>query len=179
MCARFRGTMRRSSPTRALPVARMRFSPLAVRGMSVVPVCRPLRDHSVSPWRMMKTRGVVMLMGCQGGLSAFFLWEYGSVCKEVVQATGREQSTYLSWRGGCNRRHSPWPMGGFGACLRALRTLAIALAWSCCARTWRTEMTICADADLTKRGAQCRSFSSGAERRRARSQCQSCTTWIR
>ena len=24
----------------------------------MVPVCRPLRDHSVSPWRIMKTRGV-------------------------------------------------------------------------------------------------------------------------
>jgi hypothetical protein len=57
MCARLLGTIKRSSPTRAFPVARMRFSPLAVRGMSVVPVWRPLRDHSVSPWRIMKTRG--------------------------------------------------------------------------------------------------------------------------
>jgi hypothetical protein len=30
---------------------------LGVRGMSVEPVWRPLRDHSVSPWRTMKTRG--------------------------------------------------------------------------------------------------------------------------
>lgn len=57
MCANFEGTINRSSPTSALPVARTRFSPFTVRGMSVVPVWRPLRDHSVSPWRMMKTRG--------------------------------------------------------------------------------------------------------------------------
>ena len=38
MCARFPGTISRSSPTRALPVARILFSPLAVRGSSVVPV---------------------------------------------------------------------------------------------------------------------------------------------
>lgn len=49
MWASLEGTMRRSSPTRAFPVARIRFSPLAVRGMSVLPVCLPLRDHSVSP----------------------------------------------------------------------------------------------------------------------------------
>ena len=32
MWASLEGTMRRSSPTRAFPVARIRFSPLAVRG---------------------------------------------------------------------------------------------------------------------------------------------------
>lgn len=48
-----------SSPTRALPVALMRFSPLAVSGRSVVPVWRPFRDHSVSPWRTMKQRGAI------------------------------------------------------------------------------------------------------------------------
>lgn len=58
--------MRRSSPTRAFPVARMRFSPLEVRGSSVVPVWRPLRDHSVSPWRTMKMRGVGMFMAEDG-----------------------------------------------------------------------------------------------------------------
>lgn len=57
MCARFPGTINRSSPTSALPVALIRFSPFAVRGISVLPVCRPLSDHSVSPWRIMKTRG--------------------------------------------------------------------------------------------------------------------------
>lgn len=57
ICARFPGTINRSSPTSALPVARIRFSPLAVSGMSVTPVWRPLSDHSVSPWRTMKTRG--------------------------------------------------------------------------------------------------------------------------
>lgn len=51
MCARFWGTINRSEPTRAFPVARMRRSPLAVSGMSEVPVWRPLRDHSVSPRR--------------------------------------------------------------------------------------------------------------------------------
>jgi hypothetical protein len=60
MCARFLGIISRSSPIRALPVALIRFSPLDVKGSSVVPVCRPLRDHSVSPWRITKTRGVVM-----------------------------------------------------------------------------------------------------------------------
>jgi hypothetical protein len=52
-----------SSPTNALPVARIRFSPFAVRGMSVEPVWRPFNDHSVSPWRMMKTLGSGMF-GC-------------------------------------------------------------------------------------------------------------------
>ena len=50
-----------SSPTSARPVARIRFSPFSVKGSSVVPVCRPLSDHSVSPWRMMKARGVVIV----------------------------------------------------------------------------------------------------------------------
>lgn len=63
MCANLLGTMSRSSPTRARPVARMRRSPLAVRGSSVEPVCRPFSDHSVSPWRTMKTRGVGMAVG--------------------------------------------------------------------------------------------------------------------
>lgn len=54
------GTINRSSPTSALPVALIRFSPLAVNGSSVEPVCRPFSDHSVSPWRMMNTRGVPM-----------------------------------------------------------------------------------------------------------------------
>lgn len=62
MCARFPGTISLSSPTRALPVARIRFSPFAVRGMSVLPVCLPLRDHSVSPCRTMKTRGSGMML---------------------------------------------------------------------------------------------------------------------
>lgn len=60
MWASFLGTINRSLPTRARPVALIRFSPFAVRGMSVEPVCRPLSDHSVSPWRMMKTLGVVI-----------------------------------------------------------------------------------------------------------------------
>lgn len=53
------GTMRRSLPTRARPVARTRFSPEGVRGMLVVEVCLPERDQVVSPWRIMKTRGVM------------------------------------------------------------------------------------------------------------------------
>jgi len=61
-CARFRGTISLSSPINARPVARIRFSPFAVRGSSVMPVCRPLRDHSVSPWRITKTRGVVIAL---------------------------------------------------------------------------------------------------------------------
>lgn len=58
MCATFLGTINLSCPTSALPVARTRCSPSSVSGMSVRDVCRPSRDHSVSPWRMMKTRGV-------------------------------------------------------------------------------------------------------------------------
>ena len=59
--------MSRSLPTSARPVARIRFSPFSVSGSSVVPVCRPLSDHSVSPWRMMKARGVVMWGSGRGG----------------------------------------------------------------------------------------------------------------
>lgn len=68
MCASFFGTISLSSPTRARPVARTRFSPLAVSGMSVCEVWRPSRDHSVSPWRMTKTRGVGAIL-----LPPFFL----------------------------------------------------------------------------------------------------------
>lgn len=60
MWAIFLGAMRRSGPTRAFPVALTRFSPLEVSGMSVKPVWRPSSDHSVSPWRIRKTRGVDM-----------------------------------------------------------------------------------------------------------------------
>lgn len=60
MCARFLGLINRLSPTIAWPVAWILFSPLAVNGSSVVPVCRPLRDHSVSPCRIMKTRGTAI-----------------------------------------------------------------------------------------------------------------------
>jgi hypothetical protein len=63
ICANFDGTINRSGPMSALPVARIRLAPLAVSGSSVVPVCRPSRDHSVSPWRMMKARGVVIAGG--------------------------------------------------------------------------------------------------------------------
>jgi hypothetical protein len=43
-------------------VARTRFSPLGVKGISVEPVCLPERDHSVSPCRTMKQRGVAIVM---------------------------------------------------------------------------------------------------------------------
>ena len=46
-----------SGPKSARPVVQIRRSPLAVRGMSVVPVWRPEMDQDVSPWRMMNTRG--------------------------------------------------------------------------------------------------------------------------
>ena len=62
MCARFRGTINLSSPIRALPVALIRFSPLAVNGSSVVPVCLPFNDHSVSPCLTTKTRGVAIAL---------------------------------------------------------------------------------------------------------------------
>ena len=61
MCLICFGTMSLSFPTSALPVARTRFSPAAVSGMSVEPVCLPESDHSVSPWRTMKQRGVLMV----------------------------------------------------------------------------------------------------------------------
>lgn len=57
----------------ARPVALTRFSPLAVRGISVEPVWRPSRDHSVSPWRTMKTRGVDI---CDFCYSMFFNLKY-------------------------------------------------------------------------------------------------------
>ena len=62
ICAKFLGTINLSSPMSALPVALMRFSPFAVRGNSDVPVCRPFRDHSVSPWRITNARGVVIVL---------------------------------------------------------------------------------------------------------------------
>ena len=61
MWASLEGTMSLSSPTSARPVARSLFSPFSVSGSSVVPVCRPFSDHSVSPWRIMKARGVVIV----------------------------------------------------------------------------------------------------------------------
>lgn len=61
ICARFPGLINLLSPTRACPVCLILDSPFSVRARSVVPVCRPLSDHSVSPWRMMKTLGVVMV----------------------------------------------------------------------------------------------------------------------
>ena len=57
ICAKLLGTINLSSPTSALPVALTRFSPFSVSGMSETPVWRPLSDHSVSPWRIIKTRG--------------------------------------------------------------------------------------------------------------------------
>lgn len=50
-----------------------RFSPLAVNGISVRPVCRPLSDHSVSPWRTMKTRGAAMMSLYRQAERAIFL----------------------------------------------------------------------------------------------------------
>ena len=70
-CARLRGTIRRSGPTRARPVARIRCSPDGVRGMSVAPVWRPERDQVVSPWRIMKTRGVVIVFFCSSRIDYF------------------------------------------------------------------------------------------------------------
>lgn len=50
-------------------MARIRFSPFEVSGSSVVPVCRPFNDHSVSPWRIMKTRGVDIVYIFSGTVS--------------------------------------------------------------------------------------------------------------
>lgn len=60
MCVSLFGTTRRSFPTNARPVATTRFSPAFVSGISVKPVCWPVKDHSVSPWRTINTRGVDM-----------------------------------------------------------------------------------------------------------------------
>lgn len=76
--------MSRSSPTKALPVARIRFSPLSVRGSSVVPVCRPFSDHSVSPCRMMKARGVVI--GGSGGDQSGI--ELRGEQEEIIRSSG-------------------------------------------------------------------------------------------
>jgi len=61
-------------------VARMRRSPFTVRGCSVVPVCRPLSDHSVSPWRTMKTRGVGIVGGEVGYGGEMVGLEVGGEC---------------------------------------------------------------------------------------------------
>lgn len=58
----FLGAISRSFPTSAFPVALIRFSPFSVRARSVIPVCRPFSDHSVSPWRMMKQRGAMLII---------------------------------------------------------------------------------------------------------------------
>jgi hypothetical protein len=62
MCTKRLGAINLSFPIRARPVALILFSPFSVRGRSVMPVCLPFNDHSVSPWRMTKTRGVVMVV---------------------------------------------------------------------------------------------------------------------
>ena len=63
-CARPRGLDRTSgsrsaSSPMSSPAARACCSPTAVKGTSVVPVCRPLVAHSVSPCRRSTTRPVV------------------------------------------------------------------------------------------------------------------------
>ena len=85
ICANLPGTISRSSPTRAAPVARIRFSPFAVSGMSVVPVCRPFSDQAVSPCRIMKTRGLT------GGILRMMLWRaLGGQEGDVGRRMGRE-----------------------------------------------------------------------------------------
>jgi len=85
MWARFRGTINLSSPTRALPVAIIRFSPLAVNGSSVVPVCLPFNDHSVSPCLTTKTRGVVILSVIPISIIKKSFTELIELCFELVQ----------------------------------------------------------------------------------------------
>lgn len=62
MCERREGSMRRPGPRREREEERTWDSPRGVSGISVVPVCRPLMVHSVSPWRARKTRGVVIVV---------------------------------------------------------------------------------------------------------------------
>jgi hypothetical protein len=38
----------------------------------VLPVCLPFKDHSVSPWRIMKTRGVIFL----SAMVVCVLWDW-------------------------------------------------------------------------------------------------------
>jgi hypothetical protein len=108
MCARLPGTMRRSSPTSAFPVAMMRFSPVRVRGISDTPVCRPLRDHSVSPWRMMKTRG--------SGIAETSLVEVFGVWKRGLQRhRKRNVNTNNEKSCGCERKTCRYDVGrGYG-----------------------------------------------------------------
>lgn len=61
------GSIRRPGPRREREEARTWDSPRGVRGISEVPVWRPLMVHSVSPWRARKTRGVAMAVGGAAG----------------------------------------------------------------------------------------------------------------
>ena len=51
--------------------------------MSVLPVWRPERDQVVSPWRIMKTRGVVILLGL---LSLLYSGGSGGVSFKILVA---------------------------------------------------------------------------------------------
>jgi len=82
--------MSRSEPTSAFPVARIRFSPFTVRGMSLVPVCFPFSDHSVSPWRMMKTRGVVIFAGIESATRRALLSTVISLLRPETATTSSE-----------------------------------------------------------------------------------------
>ena len=58
-----------------------------------MPVCRPSRDHSVSPWRMMKARGVVIAdglrrRGSQGGGDWRIFREEGECAGQAIITQG-------------------------------------------------------------------------------------------
>jgi hypothetical protein len=93
MCTRCLGATSLSSPTRALPVALTRFSPFLVRGKSVVPVCFPEIDHSVSPCRTMKQRGVVLAMRLDPGL----LLASGNCTRPAIRSTAGYVNSTNAW----------------------------------------------------------------------------------
>lgn len=78
ICASLEGTTKRSSPTKALPVALMRFSPLLVSGMSVLPVCLAGSSDvwSVMLMRRMDTR----ICTLQGFSLRMYMWPLVSMC---------------------------------------------------------------------------------------------------
>src|SRR5271165_564772 len=55
LCAPLTSTRAKSSPVNACRIAAADRRPSSVKGTSVVPVCRPLRLHAVSPCLITKT----------------------------------------------------------------------------------------------------------------------------
>ena len=56
---RFAGSMHFEGPIRAVEAMATLFSPKRVNGISLMPVCWPVRVQAVWPWRARKRRGGV------------------------------------------------------------------------------------------------------------------------